>query len=130
MTTRLLIADMDAESRTIYERLSSVLGFPVETAADGLECWAKLQIHTPEVLVIDRDIPWGGADGVLARLREDLGDLMHPAIFLTADDPPEALSREFGIAIGRCFQKPFRMNELLASVCETIAGRQYRQHAD
>ncbi len=39
MRTGLLVAEPDAELRRIYARLSSVLGFRVETAADGLECW-------------------------------------------------------------------------------------------
>jgi CheY-like chemotaxis protein len=122
MRTGLLIAESDAELRRIYDRLSSVLGFPVETAANGLECWTKLRALAPDALVVDVEIPWGGGDGVLARLRDDSEAPATPAVFVTGDDPPEALSRRFEIPIGRCFQKPFRLTVLLESVCAVVAA--------
>ena len=64
MSAGLLIAEADADLRRLYELLSSKLGFLVETAGDGLECWSKLKARSPEALVIDAEIPWGGGDGV------------------------------------------------------------------
>lgn len=61
MRAELLIAESDAELRGIYDRLSSMLGYQVETAADGLECWSKLRDGSPDALVLDVDILWGGA---------------------------------------------------------------------
>ena len=125
MRTGLLIAEADAELRRIYDRLSLMLGFHVETAADGLECWTKLRACSPEALVVDVEIPWGGGDGVLARLREDCDGGATPAIFVTGEEQPEVLARRFGIAAASCFQKPFRVVALLDSVCAVIAaGRQ------
>lgn len=60
MTTGLLIAESDPELRGIYDRLSSMLGCHVETAADGVECWGKLRACSPDALVLDVDILWGG----------------------------------------------------------------------
>lgn len=130
MTIGLLIAAADAELRRIFDRLSSVLGFSVETAADGLECWTKLRACAPAVLVVDLEILWGGGEGVLACLRDDSDGAMAPAVFVTGDDAPEVLSRRFGIPIERCFQKPYRLNELLDSVCWVVGtDRQFQARA-
>lgn len=121
MTTGLLIAESDPELRGIYDRLSSMLGYHVETAADGVECWSKLRARSPCALVLDVDILWGGGDGVLARLREDADSAVAPAVFVTGDDAPDVLSRRFGIPAGRCFQKPYRLTALLDSVSNVVA---------
>ena len=122
MRTGLLIAEADAELRRIYDRLSLILGFHIETAADGLECWTKLRACSPEVLVVDVEIPWGGGDGVLARLREDSDGGVTPAIFVTGGDQPEVLARRFGIAARNCFQKPFQVLALLDCVCAVVTA--------
>lgn len=120
MRTDLLIAEADAELRSAYGRLFSEVGLRVETAADGLECWTKLRGCSPGALVVDMEILWGGGDGVLARLREDRNGAVTPIVFVTGDDPPMVLSRRVGIAVGSCFQKPFRMSRLLDSVCTEL----------
>lgn len=121
MNTDLLIAEEDAELRELYDRLPFLAGCQVQTAADGLDCWNKLRARSPDVLLINLEIPWGGGDGVLARLREDGIEL--PAVFVTGDESPEVLSRRTGVPVGRCFQKPFRLSTLLNSVGSAVAGR-------
>ena len=122
MRTGLLIAEGDAELRSMYDRLSSALGLSVETSADGLECWTKIRARRPDALVVDMEIRWGGGDGVVACLREDSDGTPVPAIFVTGDDRPDVLSRRFGIPLGQCFQKPFRFGALLDSVCAVVAA--------
>lgn len=120
MKTDLLIAEADAELRKAYGCLFAEVGLRVETAADGLECWDKLRSCSPGALVVDMEILWGGGDGVLARLREDRDGAVTPVVFVTGDDTPIVLSRRVGIAVGSCFQKPFRMSRLLDSVCTEL----------
>lgn len=122
MTTGLLIAESDAELRGIYDRISSVLGYQVETAADGLECWSKLRACSPDALVLDGDILWGGGDGVLACLREDADGAAAPPVFVTGDDAPDVLSRRFGVPTERCFQKPYRLTAILDFVRTVVPG--------
>ena len=120
MRTDMLIAEANAELRRAYGRLFSEVGLRVETAADGLECWTKLRGCSPGALVVDMEIPWGGGDGVLARLRDDHDGAVIPVVFVTGNDPPMVLSRRAGIAVGSCFQKPFRVSTLLDSVCTEL----------
>ena len=68
---RLLIANRDVQWRELYQRFFAELGYEVETAADGLDCLAKLRHAAPAMLVLDLELPWGGGDGVLAWLHEE-----------------------------------------------------------
>ena len=129
MSTGLLVAEQDTELRRIYSALSSVLGFRVETAADALECWIKLRTRSPDALVVDAKLLWGGSDGVLACLQEDSDGIRVPAVFVTGDEPPEVLSERFGIPTRHCFQKPHHLTALLDSVSTVIAPRQFMARA-
>jgi len=69
MHIRVLIADSDRSLLNSYREFLGRDGFDVSTAADGLECLAKLREWEPDVLVVEVEMPWGGGAGVL--------DLMH-----------------------------------------------------
>src|SRR5262245_18589590 len=89
MRPLLLVAEGDAELREAYREALARHSYNVETAADGLECLEKLRQLMPEVLVLDRDLRWGGGDGVLAWLREQCA-LARASVVLTATvDVPE-----------------------------------------
>ena len=66
-----LLALRDETRIKSYREFLGREGFQVATATDGLKCLASLRILTPDVLVIERDLPWGGGDGVLARIDEE-----------------------------------------------------------
>lgn len=41
-------------------------GFSVFSADTGIACVAQLELYTPDILLVDADLKWGGCDGVLA----------------------------------------------------------------
>jgi DNA-binding response OmpR family regulator len=120
--TAVLIAEADPQLCGSYERMFAGSGLRIETAADGLDCWTKLRAGSPDALMVDVGLLWGGSDGVLARLREDSDAAVNPEIFVTGDDSPEVLSRRAGIEVGRCFQKPLEMGTVLNSICDVFAS--------
>ena len=71
MSLDVLIADQDFELAKLYCRFLAKHGFSAEVAGYGLECLRKVQQHAPHVLVLDHELPWFDAKGVLAYLRED-----------------------------------------------------------
>ena len=124
MKPMLLIADNDAGLREIYQRFLFRQGYVVETAADGLECVEKLRRLMPEVLVLGRELHWGGGDGVLAWLREQPG-LARASVVLTATVgcPADA----FGPVrppVVTFLPKPFQLTALLESVRAALAESQ------
>ncbi len=80
-----LIAHSNLRLRNSYSESLSRGGFLVTTAADGLACLKMLHGITPDVLVLERELPWGGGDGVLARMREDAALPRIPVVIMLAD---------------------------------------------
>lgn len=71
MLIQLLVADSDPFIRERCRGYFGQRGYQVETAADALECLGLLHRIPPDVLVVERELLWGGGDGVLAYLREN-----------------------------------------------------------
>ena len=115
MPTRILIAVPDESLANSYEEFLCRDGFDVATVTNGPDCVAKLCTWTPDVLVLELDMPRGGGVGVLAMMhdgfeiprvpvivltaRRDFQDLGDPLLFEMMSDlhvkplPPEQLAR-------------------------------------
>jgi len=113
MDAVLLIADNDGCRRHELRRFFRESGFLTMAVADGLQCITALRSLQPDVLVIAAEIPWGGADGVVARLKEELPAYRRPSIILIGDTPAEMLSSRTGVARCNCFAASVRREELL-----------------
>lgn len=79
---RVLIAVSDSELLFDCRNHLVMEGFVVQTTTSGLDCLARLRAFLPDLLVLDMDLPWGGGDGVLARLREECDLPQAPRVVL------------------------------------------------
>lgn len=112
---RILIADAD---RSFLENFQSYMwdnGYDVETATNGLECDAILYRYVPDILVIDRELLWGGCEGVLAQMQADSTLSQIPVVILVAntDDEYQGLSNPSVVA---WMQKPFQLRDSLDQI--------------
>lgn len=80
---RVLIADPDERLLSGYQE---VLGghFELHTARSDLECIARLRELTPDVLVLEPQLPHGGGDAVLAVMHDSLALASVPVMILTS----------------------------------------------
>jgi len=130
MDAILLIADNDARLRGELRRFFSSNGFLVAAASNGLECLAKLVALEPDVLVIATDIPWGGGDGVIARLNDGLPVRRKPLILVMGEMPAETLSARTGVESCNCFSMPLRKEGLLDRIGMELGIRLLRGAED
>jgi CheY-like chemotaxis protein len=126
MEMSVLIAIGDERSRNTYRRLLSSCGYEVESASGGLECLTKLNDPSPDVLVLDAQLDWGRAGGIVARWRdEQFPNLVVPVVLITpdlpGDDECDLIVPPHIWRLG----KPFRPSALLEAICR--AGNYYRQ---
>jgi DNA-binding response OmpR family regulator len=122
----LLIADGDIELRERFEMFLSEHGYDVEIASDGLDCMEKLRQLTPSALILDHNLHWGGADGVVACLREQSGFSDVPVV-LTAT--AGACMHLIEPPIVSFLQKPFGLRILLDSVVTAVSKSPREKHA-
>jgi CheY-like chemotaxis protein len=111
----ILIAVADELLRTHYGLLFAEQGYRVVTASGGLECLNKLCQTVPEVLILDKDLLWGGADGVLSVLRGG-GNTIWPPVVLLTSDRSDGLHEAQPLPVVHCLWKPVGFHALLEAV--------------
>lgn len=82
---RVLLAIRRSNSRTEFQQDLNRNGFDVVTADHGLECLRIFHGFSPDVIVIEPELPWGGGDGVLDVIREDPRLCEVPVLVLTTN---------------------------------------------
>ena len=85
----LVVEDNPTIARSIEER------FDCDCATDGWDAIEKLENGDYAAIVIDADVPRFSGYGVLAYLREEVGDELQNVIFMTSSDR-DAVRRDFG----------------------------------
>jgi PAS domain S-box-containing protein len=123
---RLLYVEDNRINALLFEEAMRVLGgFDLRVAEDGAEALAMVGDWTPQVLVLDANLPDMSGFEVLRRLRElpALADV--PAYMCSADAMPEDLERARLAGFDGYWTKPIDMAIVsadLESLRQTIAG--------
>lgn len=109
---RVLIADGDEVLLEVAQCYLARHGHEVKTATNGLESVAILRRDVPDVVVLQRELLWGGSDGVRAFMQQVPGWSEIPVI-LTSDDEVTEESCFASPPLAAQLQKPYRLEELL-----------------
>ena len=110
---RVLIADGDEVLMGVAQCYLARHGHEVKTATNGLECVALLRRDVPDVVVLQRELLWGGSDGIRAFMQQVPRCSEIPVILTSDDEVPE----EFCFAsppLAAQLQKPYRLEVLLS----------------
>jgi DNA-binding response OmpR family regulator len=123
MKPTLLIAESDAELCDVYQRYLTERGYAVETASDGLACLERLRRGMPAVAVLDVQLRWGGADGVLAWLRAERAESEVPVILTATAGDPRHSAPGIEPPVVQLLPKPFALTALLETVQAVMGQR-------
>ena len=89
----------------------------------------KIALFDPDVVILDADLRWGGAEGVLARLRDGAVSPRDPIVLVTGDTKPVQLSALLRLPADRCFKKPVSLDRLRDAIQSALFERSGRQPA-
>ena len=78
----ILVASSSPYRQSMYRDAIEKLGHQVTVTATGVDCLDELRQHSPQLLVLEAPLLWGGSDGVLDVAEEELGSAMPPVIVL------------------------------------------------
>lgn len=113
---RILLGIPDAYEAAEYDSALRELGFEVAIAAHAVECLQEIRCAAPDLVILDADILWGGADGVLAVLAEDPAYPDVPAMVLGSRRSRAALYRLGRFSISDYQLKPLSAARLVRRV--------------
>lgn len=108
-----LIADDDADLCDLYRRFFSRHGWEVQLSQDGVECLGKLRDGLPGFLIVDLQLRWGGADGLLEVMRDDPCLASVPVVLTSTTALPETFPELTLPPVVQVLEKPFSLATLL-----------------
>ena len=117
MNYKILVADDEAEIRSLLKLYLENEGYSVVEAVDGLEAMEKLKSDKPDLCVLDIMMP--GMDGyqVLRKLREDSNI---PVIIFSAKDADSEKILGLNLGADDYIAKPFNALEAVARINSNI----------
>lgn len=121
---RVLLAVSRSPSRSDYEGELKRHGLQVMSADNGVECLGILREFTPDIVVIEPELLWGGGDGVLAVLSEMPGMWIVPIVVLTADSSPKLDCLSL-FATTELLKRPVSAERLVGRVARLAFGDQW-----
>jgi carbon storage regulator CsrA len=117
MSVRILLADRDEFLLASYREHLNRSGALVATATTGLACVDRLRDFTPDVLVLDPSLLWGGGDGVLAVMHEEPA-IRPAAVLLLTSRGNRSLLYQLSSFKGDDYQtKPVGPRQLMERIC-------------
>jgi DNA-binding response OmpR family regulator len=120
MKTRLFWADADSGLTDVFARFFGQFDFDVRTTSTAHDCVQELRDFQPDVAVLDVDLAWGGARGLLEELCGNGSTLRPRIVLVTGGEPAEVLAMRTGQPLAHCLPKPFRLATVLDRIRATL----------
>jgi two-component system response regulator MtrA len=118
----ILVADDDGDICEMIARKLSRAGHDVRTCADGPSVLAALQRATPDLVVLDLNMPGMSGLDLCRALRTDPGTADVPVLMLTARTQDADVEAGFAAGADDYLHKPFSPRELVSRV-DTLLQR-------
>jgi chemosensory pili system protein ChpA (sensor histidine kinase/response regulator) len=118
---QVMIVDDSLTVRKITSRLLAREGFDVVTARDGVDALELLDEHTPDVILLDIEMPRMDGFEFARTIKADSRHSHIPIVMITSRtaDKHRARARELGVDL--YLGKPFQEEELLRNLREMLA---------
>ena len=113
---RILIADDKATSRELLRTVLERQGYMVTEAADGEEALEKARAETPDLILLDLQMPVRTGYEVLGELRQDPRYASLPVIALTASAMPGDREKALTAGFTAYIAKPVALAHLRGEV--------------
>jgi DNA-binding response OmpR family regulator len=110
---RVLIANGDEAFLTVAQYYLSHHGHEVKIAKNGLESFAILRRYVPDVVVLERELLWGGSDGVRALMKQEPRWSEIPVILTSDNVLTDESNAAASPSLAAQLQKPYRLEDLI-----------------
>ncbi|MGI0494328.1 response regulator [Alkalinema pantanalense CENA528] len=115
-----MVLDSDGNTLRALETLLQPWGFQVITCDRSEHLWAKLQEHSPQLLILDVDLPKSNGISLCQTLRNSQQWSSLPILFLTTRTDAETMHRGFAAGADDWVSKPFAGPELVTRILNRL----------
>jgi CheY-like chemotaxis protein len=119
-TPRIVIADADADTRSLYCNLLESYGYVVAEAADGPSALVAALSEPVSLVITDARLPIFDGYALCRVLQEDAATRAVPVIVLTSDATGSRLPRERNASEPLVREKPVQLNSLLDDIARLL----------
>jgi DNA-binding response OmpR family regulator len=123
--TTILTADDDPQLLRLVMRNLQLEGYEVFVASDGKQALEEIEMHQPDLVLLDVMMPKLDGFTVCQRVREFS---LVPIIIVTARGQDQDKIRGFDLGADDYLTKPFSVDELLARVRAVLRRAQFTAH--
>jgi PleD family two-component response regulator len=117
---RILVADDSLVIRSVLRKQLQEHGHVVTEAVDGEDALRAIRDETPDVVLLDVEMPKMSGHAVLAELRSNPATAHIPVVFLTARATTADVVEGLRLGAHDYLRKPFEPAELLARVSAAL----------
>jgi len=117
---KILVVEDDADVRLGYHVLLRAHDYDTFFAADGSSAVGEARKHQPDLIILDLGLPAGDGFIVMERFKANTYLAIVPVIVVSARDIRGNRERALSAGAKAFFQKPWRDEELLASIAHTL----------
>jgi len=111
-----LVVDDSVTVRKVTSRLLERNGMNVLTAKDGIDALAILEEHTPDLMLLDIEMPRMDGFEVAIQIRNDPRLMRLPIIMITSRTGQKHRDRAMAIGVNDYLGKPYQESVLLESI--------------
>lgn len=117
MGKHIFLVDDDPVIRALVGDYLGMSGHTVEPYASGPECLIRLKRGTPDLVILDMQMPDMTGAEVLSKIRQNPACAKVLVLMLSGNDDTEGVTLEqYNVRADTYLQKPFDMKELLQTV--------------
>lgn len=120
MKPRVLAVDDDPQILAALETLLQPLKLDIKTLSDPLEFWDTLEATSPDLLILDLDMPFLSGLELCRGVRSSARWCDLPVLFLSASSDSETIHRLFSVGADDFVKKPFTGPELATRIVNRL----------
>ncbi len=130
MKPRVLAVDDDPQILAAVESLLAPLKLDIKTLSDPLEFWDTLEACSPDLLILDLDMPFLSGLELCRGVRSSTRWCELPILFLSASSDAETIHRLFSVGADDFVKKPFTGPELATRIVNRLVRSAPQEHKE
>ena len=114
---KILMAEDEPDVLAVMGRSIARHGYDVITASNGEEAWEKIKSESPDVILLDINMPVKNGFEVLKLVRENPSeDKWQPVIIISARSELNDIQKSYNLEADHYITKPCQMEDVLKSI--------------